>query len=553
MDRLTIAEALRSIASYLELDGAPRFRVDAYVRGARAVEATKNLDTLAAQRRLTELPGIGHGLARVIDELLVTGRSTLLEQLEAAMPPGAKELAPVATRKQIERLHAALGVTTIAELEAACRAGRVREVSGFGVATEAKLLAKIERFHVVPPALRLRAARVAADKILDYVRGQSDIAHIEVVGAVLRGEETLDHIELLALGDEHALALARMAFERQPAAIEVSHAAAAVSARYVDGTRATLHLAPLDDAGRARVRAIGPASHVADVEACLPKSTDLSYPDEAAVYAAIGSAVPPPELRDVPGILGAAPVVLVEAHELRGAIHCHTTFSDGKDSVLAMARAAEARGLDYITITDHSPTASYAGGCDIDKLMRQWEAIDEAQAETRVRILRGTESDILADGALDYPDHILERLDIIIASIHNRYQQDEDAMTRRLVRAMRHPLQKVWGHPFGRLLLRRPPVPCRFDEVVEAIVESDAIIELNGDPWRMDMGSAPARHAHALGVRRFVVSVDAHAVDELRNVQTGITLARRAGLSRAEVLNTRDVDGFLAAVRPTRG
>jgi len=232
-------------------------------------------------------------------------------------------------------------------------------------------------------------------------------------------------------------------------------------------------------------------------------------------------------------------------------VHCHTTWSDGRHSVAEMVRAAEAMGMRYLTITDHSPTASYANGVEVDRLQRQWDEIARVQETTRVRILRGTESDILADGALDYPDHVLERFDVVIASIHNRNGQGEADMTRRLVAAMRMPIQKIWGHPLGRLLLRRPPVAARMDEVLDAIVDSGTIIELNGDPNRMDLAPHWARQARRRGAR-FVASVDAHAVHELKNIAGAVTLARRAGLAPEQVLNTLDADAFAAAVRPVR-
>jgi DNA polymerase (family 10) len=214
-----------------------------------------------------------------------------------------------------------------------------------------------------------------------------------------------------------------------------------------------------------------------------------------------------------------------------------------------MARAADALGVDYLTITDHSPTASYAGGLTIDRLRAQWDEIDRVQEGTRVQLLRGTESDILVDGSLDYPDSILERLDVVIASIHARNHMDEDQMTRRLVRAMRLPVFKIWGHALGRLLGKRPPFACRVEEVLDAIAESRAAIELNGDPYRLDLEPRWARAARERGIR-FVISTDAHSTRSLGNVRFGVTMARRAGLAARHVLNTLPVDDFRAAVRP---
>ncbi|MCC6623309.1 MAG: PHP domain-containing protein [Deltaproteobacteria bacterium] len=323
-----------------------------------------------------------------------------------------------------------------------------------------------------------------------------------------------------------------------------------LAARLDAGVPLRVHVARAEHAGSARLQTIGPREHVELIERA---TSSRLYRDEVALYADAGRTVVPPELRDDPEAVGAAtrgPLRLLEAGDIQGLVHCHTTWSDGRHSVADMVRAAEALGMRYLTITDHSPTASYANGVGLDRIERQWEEIARVQETTKVRILRGAESDILEDGALDYPDVILERLDVVIASIHNRHGQDEAAMTRRLVRAMRHPVRKIWGHPLGRLLLRRPPVPVRFDEVLDAIVESGVIVELNGDPNRMDLPAERAREARRRGVR-FVASVDAHAAHETRYLAGAITLARRAGLGPGDVVNTLDAEGFMAAVRPT--
>jgi DNA polymerase (family 10) len=230
-------------------------------------------------------------------------------------------------------------------------------------------------------------------------------------------------------------------------------------------------------------------------------------------------------------------------------IHCHTVYSDGRNTIEEMARGAEELGMEYLTITDHSPLASYAGGLQVDRLRRQWDEIARVQANVRVKLLRGTESDILADGALDYPDAVLDELDVIIASIHNRYRMDADQMTRRLVRTMRLPRFKVWGHALGRYVLRRPPIACRVEEVLDAAAESQVAIEINGNPHRLDLEPRWILEARERGLR-FVVSTDAHSIAEMRNLRYGIDMARKGWLTKDDVLNTRDADAFRAAVRP---
>jgi DNA polymerase (family 10) len=230
-------------------------------------------------------------------------------------------------------------------------------------------------------------------------------------------------------------------------------------------------------------------------------------------------------------------------------VHCHTTYSDGKHSVEEMVRAAEAMGMKYVTITDHSPTAFYAGGVTVERLMRQWDEIAAVQEKVKIKILRGTESDIVADGHLDYPDKILEQFDVIVASIHSRYKMDSAKMTKRIVTAMRQPVFKIWGHALGRLLQRRPPFECDIEAILDVITESRAAIEVNGDPFRLDMEPRWIRAARKRKIK-FVISVDAHSTGALNNLKYGVGIARRGWLTKAEVLNTKTTRAFQAAVSP---
>ncbi len=541
MDHFDVANVLREIGALLELEGAEAFRVQAYQRGARAVEAVQELGRLVETRRLTELPGIGDGLAAAITELWTTGRSAIRERLVAALPPGALALAPVATLEQIRRLHAALGVTTLAEVEAACRAGRVRGVRGFGERTEARLLERCVAHAARRPAMTLGAALGLGREVAGVLGVEGAGAGVEVVGAARRGEETVEALELLVVTADA---------EAEARGDEVS-ARRLAEAR---GLALLVHRATPAESGWARIAATGPEAHVAVMAARLGGET--AFATEAEAYRAAGLHWIPPEVRDDPAWLAAAetgvPIRLVEGGDIRGMIHCHTTWSDGQHTIAEMVRAAEALGMAYVTITDHSPTASYAHGVEVERLRRQWDEIARVQETTPLKILRGAESDILADGALDYPDAILEQLDIVIASIHNRYQQDAAAMTARLVRALSRPVRVVWGHALGRLLLRRAPVleeAADVERVLEALGASGGLVELNGDPNRMDLAPRWARVAKARGLR-FVCSVDAHRASEMGNLGLAVTMARRAGLGAGDVVNTFGVEGFCAAVRP---
>jgi DNA polymerase (family 10) len=275
---------------------------------------------------------------------------------------------------------------------------------------------------------------------------------------------------------------------------------------------------------------------------------------EDQIYERLRMQYVPPEMREDEGEIEAAlagklPEDLVTESDIKGMVHCHTTYSDGAHTLEAMVRGAEEMGMKYITITDHSPTAIYAGGLKLDKLKRQWDEIDELQEKVSIRILKGTESDIVANGRLDYPDSVLERFDVIVASIHARYKMDAAKMTERITTAMLQPVFKIWGHALGRLLQRRPPFECHVERILDVIAESKAAIEINGDPYRLDLEPRWVREARKRKIK-FVISTDAHSVRAMNNLKFGVAMARRGWVTRKEVLNTLNTAAFARAVKP---
>ena len=252
----------------------------------------------------------------------------------------------------------------------------------------------------------------------------------------------------------------------------------------------------------------------------IGKRKVLKVESETDIYQHLDMQYVPPELREDVGEIEAAlahaiPDDLITLKDIKGMVHCHTTYSDGRNTIEEMALAAESMGMKYMTITDHSPTAQYANGVKLDRLKRQWDEISSVQERVSIKLLRGTESDILRDGELDYPDRILEQFDVIIASIHNRYKLDEDEMTRRVINAMKNPFFKVWGHPLGRLVERRPPISCRVEEILDVVAESGAAIEISADPHRLDMEPQWTREARKRHIK-FVISTDAHSISDWR-------------------------------------
>jgi DNA polymerase (family 10) len=571
LDRLAIARALLEISARLGLAGEPIQRARAYERAARALERLAwDLDDLLRERRLTDVPHVGPALAAVITELRHTGRSALLERLRAEQPPGALELSrvPLLGLPRIATLHRELGIDTLPALQAAAEAGRLRDLHGFGERTERRILESLEEAGPRPAAHLLPDAEDLAERLRVHLAGVPD-AQVAVAGALRRAVELTSELVLVAAAPrpepviEQLLRFPRVAgiaaraaggcavtlADGLPVALHVV-APGELAAALLHHTGSSAHLAQLDELAAARGLARGPEGLVREAS-----RRPIPVKDEAALYRALGLPFIPPELRAGEGEVAAAqsgalvPAELVAPGDLRGAVHCHTVYSDGSGTIEAMARAAEALGLEYLTITDHSPAAHYAGGLTIDRLRAQWDEIAEVQERVSIRLLRGTECDILADGALDYPDGILEQLDVVIASVHARHKMDEERMTQRVLRAMAQPVFKIWGHAQGRMLPSRPPFACRMEEILDRIAGSRAAVEINGDPRRLDMMPRWIRAARERSIP-FAISGDAHSVDGLANARFGVAMARRGWVRRAEVLNALPLSRFRRAVRP---
>jgi DNA polymerase (family X) len=573
LDRAVIVARLREIASLLELHGGNRYKVRAFERGARALEASREpIVALVEEERLTALPGIGSALASQITELVRTGRSELLESLRAGLPRGVLELSQVGGigLHVLRELHDTLGIATIDDLRRAAEEGRLQGVKGFGAKKEARILEAISRYESRAPAVPLAEGQKLADALIGEISELDGVREAYLAGSLRRSVELAVDVDLVVSAARPAAVARAIAGLPRVASIE-QRGASSLRLRLADGTRIDVAVVLPPSLPTAMVHATGsPAHHERlkrlaedrglrlDARSLVDVRTGerLRLEDEADVYHALGISLVPPELREDQGEIEAAlrgdPFDLVEVDDLRGFVHCHTTWSDGRGSIEEMARAAEARGASFLTITDHSKAAHYAGGLDLDRLRRQWDEIDEVQDRVGIRLLKGTEADILADGALDWPDRVLESLDLVIASVHNRHHQDEAKMTERVLRAMRHPIFKIWGHPLGRLVTSRPPIPLRVEAVLDALAESRGAIEINGDPRRLDLEPRWSRLARERGIP-FVLSVDAHSVRDLDNARYAAGMARRAGVRRAEVLNARPLAAFARAVRPAPG
>lgn len=558
MEPATIAAQLRELALYYELDG-DRHRAFAYERAAKAVESANGLHRLVEEGRLEELPGIGASIARVIAELVRQGSVAVLERMRAQWPAVVIELAqlPKVGVPRARKIFQALSPDNLDAVAEACRAGTLRELPGFGKVTEQKILQAIEERKISGARVILIDAEDHASSLAHHLRGAPAAQLVEICGPVRRWCEVVDRLAYAVATDDRDAIADRLATFGLVTSIDRGDGPGAPIVGFLaGGLRAEVHTAPRARLGWTQIVATGSPEHVEQLRrraADRAMNLDiLEAPDERRAYAALGLPWLPPEVRDGTDELAAALAGdrfddLVTLDDVTTAFHCHTTYSDGKHSVAEMAQAAAELGFSAITITDHSAAASYANGLDLAQLRAQ--AAEIAGLSPEIRILRGTEADILADGSIDVPPELIPELDLIIASVHQRYKLDEAATTDRLITAMRQPYFKIWGHALGRLVLRRDPVAVRLDDVLDAIAESPAAIELNGDPYRLDLDPVHARKAAARGIK-FVLSSDAHSTSALGMVRYAVAMARRARLRKRDVLNALPPDELAEAIRP---
>ena len=559
LDRFGVAAALQEIAQLMDLKGGQfRFKAKAYNAGARAIQGVADLDRLVREDRLTTLPRIGDALASQIKQLYLTGESSVLNGLRKEFPKGVIELStvPGLSVEKIKQLDEA-GISSIAQLKAAAETGRLEALKGFGPKTAQRLLAQISTPVQKPKRrLHLHQAWNTADQCVDYLKEIDGVIDVGVAGSLRRWEETIGVIDIVASAKDPAAVVEK--FQEFPLILSSQlDGPNACVAHFVDGAQVWLTVVPKQEFGITLFVKTGSQSHIEKVKdhaertkvnlARLPRT-------EEQLYSRLGMSYIPPEMREDEGEIEAAltkklPEDLVTETDIKGVVHCHTTYSDGIHTLEAMVRGAEEMGMKYITITDHSPTAIYANGLKLDRLKRQWEEIDEVQEKVSIKILRGTESDIIASGKLDYPDAVLEKFDVIVASIHARYKMDSEKMTERITTAMREPVFKIWGHGLGRLLQRRPPFECDVEHILDVIAESRAAIEINGDPYRLDLEPRWLREARKRKIK-FVVSTDAHSVKAMNNIKYGVAMARRGWVTRKEVLNTLNPTAFAKAVKP---
>ena len=527
LDNRTIAERLETLASLLDLAGSSFYSVRAYRRAAELIRATPApVADLVRSGRVRELRGIGPSIETRLRELVETGRLAEIDELEGEVQPalvGLGRMVGLGPQRMAD-LGRTLGIRSADELREAAAAGRLREVPGIGPTTEAKIRAALER----PPAAPRRG--LLLNRAWELVGGIAVALAGEAAGDPRRWRDASERLAVVVASTRPAEVIERFHGLPEIVALVERDERRAIGVT-VDGIPVELVVAPPQRFGTELLRATG-ASRYVEALGELPAGAD-----EPAVYRALGVPYLPPELREEP--FRGEPPALVELGQIRGDLHVHTTWSDGKASVLEMAEAARDLGYEYLAICDHTRAVRVVPGLDADDVRRQ--GVEIAAANERLapfRVLRGIECDILADGALDLPDDVLAELDWVQASVHAGQRQSRDQLTKRTLAAVHHPAVRSISHPQGRIINHRPPNAVDLEAVFAGCLETGTAVETNGLPDRIDLSAELVRDAIGAGLR-ITCSTDAHSVRGLGNMRLSVATARRGWATAADVLNTR--------------
>ncbi len=595
MENIEVAGRLEELADLLEIRGANPFRIRAYRNAIRTIAGlTRPLAAMVAEGDdLTELPGIGKDLAAHIRELLETGGLELLEELAREVP---RELATL-TRldgvgpKKAKKLWKELGVTTVDELLVAAKGGKVEALDGFGAKSVEKILRAIEDFRKHQGRFLRTEAVTLLRPLLALLESDARVERIAVAGSLRRGRETVGDIDLLAIVAEEDRAgvmesftgfegVSRVEMAGETRGSVVLRSGLPVDLRLLgrESYGAALHYFTgskehnVEIRRRARARGLKVSEYgvfrveSGDGEGSADGAGDrngeqegerVGGESEEEVFEAVGLPWIEPVLRENRGEFGAAEEgrlpELVGLEAIRGDLHMHTTWSDGRNSIREMAEACRDRGYAYMAVTDHSRAVTVANGLGPERLREQWDEIDRARDEVEgIRILRGCEVDILKDGTLDLPDEVLEGLDIVLVAVHSHFALGQAVMTERIVRALEHPLVDVLVHPTGRLLNRREPYPVDVRALLEAAREFDVAVELNANPRRLDLNNRHLFEAKSMGLR-VSVATDAHRVSQLEYIESGLAEGQRGWLEAGDIVNCLELEGLERWLARKRG
>jgi len=573
MDKKNVAQVLEQIASFLELKGENPFRVRAFRTAGRAVATLPGeLTEALADGSLAGTKGVGPATLQIVQELVASGRSSLLEELREQVPPGLVEMLQIAGLgvAKIRQIHESLDIDSLPDLEAAARDGRLAKLPRFGQKTAENILKGIAFLRQASAFKLAHHAAEEAEGLRNALAALPGVLSAEVAGDLRRHMEVVRDIVVVLVANVPPAEIFRVIGQLPGVHEFAGQDERRVTLRVSGGAQAQVIVTTPRNAGAVLVQATGSDAHLAqlaqyarekgfglDGAALWRGSEFVPTTDERSFYAALGLAEIPPELREGRGEIEAAAAGrlprLIERGDLAGFLHCHTTYSDGSTSVEELALACREAGYSYVGLTDHSKAAAYAGGLTPEELARQADEIDAVNARlSGVRVLKGIEADILATGELDYEDAVLSRLDFVIGSIHSRFGLTRDEMTARMLAAMDNRYLTIIGHPTGRLLLSRDPYPLDLQAVFAKAARTGVAIEINADPHRLDLDWRLLRQARDSGVM-ISIGADAHNIPGIRYVDYGVAIARKGWLTAEDVLNTRPVEGFLAYAAKRRG
>jgi len=573
MDKKAVAQVLEQIAAFLELKSENPFRIRAFRTAARAlVGFPGDLRRSLEDGSLAATKGIGPATLQIVNELAQTGHATMLEQLREQIPSGLVEMLEISGLgvAKIRQIHAILGIDSLPELEAAAHDGRLAKLPRFGPRTSENILKSIAFLRQASSFRLMHHAADEAEGLRAALERLPGVKSAVIAGDVRRRSEVVKDLIIVLVAETTPADLFKRLSQLPGVQEYAGQDERRLTLRFAGGTSAQIVATTPVNAGTVLVQATGSEGHLKGLAeharaagfglngAALWRGSEfVATPDEATFYEALGLSFIPPELREGMGEVAAARrqelPQLLDRSELKGFLHCHTSYSDGSNTVEQLALACQAAGYEYLGVTDHSQAAAYAGGLSPDDLARQAEEIDEVNGRlSGFRVLKGIEADILQDGRVDYEDRVLEGLDFVIASIHSRFNMGPREMTARMLAAMDNPYLTIIGHPTGRLLLSRDPYPIDLDAVIEKAAASGVALEINADPHRLDLDWRLARKARDAGV---VISIgaDAHSVAGLGYVDYGVGMARKAWLGREHVLNARPAEAFVGFAKRRRG
>jgi DNA polymerase (family X) len=572
MDKKAVAQVLEQIAAFLELKNENPFRIRAFRTAARAITSFPgDLRQSLEDGSLAAAKGIGPATLQIVSELVGTGQASMLEELREQIPPGLVEMLEISGLgvAKIRQIHEVLGIDSLPELEAAAHDGRLAKLPRFGPRTSENILKAIAFLRQASAYRLTHHAADEAEGLRAALERLPGVTSAITAGDVRRRSEIVRDLVIVLVAEASPAELFRRLSQLPGVHEFAGQDERRLTLRFAGGASAQIVATTPVNAGTVLVQATGSGGHLRELAtwatgkgfalngaALWRGSQFITTPDEDTFYQALGLSFIPPELREGRGEVAAAAggdlPRLVEQRDLKGFLHCHTSYSDGSNTVEQLALACKMAGYDYLGVTDHSQAAAYAGGLSPDDLARQADEIDEVNTRLEgFRVLKGIEADILQDGRVDYDERVLERLDFVIASVHSRFNMGEKEMTARMLTAMDNPYLTIIGHPTGRLLLSRDPYPIDLDAVIEKAAATGVALEINADPHRLDLDWRVLRQARDRGVA-ISIGADAHSVAGLGYVEYGIGMARKGWLRPDDILNARPVSEFVGYARRRR-